>query len=705
MMLKAASLPAKSLRRSELCHAVPRLSPPRLAVAAKAILRQRAEPRSCPVVRGDVAAYCSSYGSASYGTSDVLPLRSTDQAVIKALESSPVEKGHKIQIGGKLTRGLGAGGNPEIGMRAAQESADEIAKALEGSDMVFVTAGMGGGTGSGAAPIVAAIAREMGILTVGIVTSPFTFEGRQRLAQAKVSLNNLRSSVDTLIVIPNDRLLTAVDINVPIKAAFTMADDVLRQGVRGISDIIMVPGLVNVDFAKVPGLVNVDFADLKAAPFTTLSFNLTYIFAFSRSLVPGLVNVDFADLKAAPFTTLSFNLTYIFAFSRSLVPGLVNVDFADLKAATFTTFSLNLTHISAFPQVYGLVNVDFAEVPGLVNVDFAELKADPFTTLSFDLTYIFAFSRSLVPGLVNVDFAYLKAATYTTFSFNLTHISAFPQVPGLVNVDFADLKTVPGLVNVDFANLKAATFTTFSFNLTHIFGFSQVPGLVSGLVNVDFAEVPGLVNVDFADLKAAIFTTLFNVPGLVNVDFADVKAIMTEAGSSLMGKGTASGPDRAELAALKAISSPLLDVGIEMATGVVWNITGPSNMTLFEVNQAAEIIYEMVDPDANLIFGAVVDPNMEESGEVSITIIATGVRATELTLPPLPARSIQPAERSAPAPKAIEAQAPAPVAAPAAVPASWQQPSTPRAEPELPPRQASNIEIPAFLRRRRLQGK
>ncbi|KAK9793003.1 hypothetical protein WJX73_007893 [Symbiochloris irregularis] len=269
----------------------------------------------------------------------------------QALTTSPVTGGNKIQIGQKLTRGLGAGGSPSVGQQAANESKEEIEAALAGTDMVFVTAGMGGGTGSGAAPVVAATAKAMGILTVAIVTTPFSFEGRIRSRQAKEAIAALKEAVDTLIVIPNDRLLDAVDANLPVTEAFRVADEVLRQGVRGISDII-------------------------------------------------------------------------------------------------------------------------------------------------------------------------------------------------------------------------------------------------------------------------------TVPGLVNVDFADVRTIIAGAGSSLMGQGKASGKDRAREAALAAISSPLLDVGIERATGIVWNITGPPDLTLFEVNEAAEVIYDLVDSEANLIFGAVVDPSLGQ--EVSITLIATG---------------------------------------------------------------------------------
>ena len=157
----------------------------------------------------------------------------------------------KIQIGDKLTKGLGAGSDPEIGQKAAEENRDEIAEAIKGSDMVFVTAGMGGGTGTGAAPVVAAVAKEMGILTVGVVTKPFTFEGRKRMLQAERGIAQLKENVDTLIIIPNDRLLQVIQKNTSMVEAFKMADDILRQGVQGISDLIAVPGLVNLDFADV----------------------------------------------------------------------------------------------------------------------------------------------------------------------------------------------------------------------------------------------------------------------------------------------------------------------------------------------------------------------------------------------------------------------------------------------------------------------
>ena len=167
----------------------------------------------------------------------------------QALHSSKAEL--KIQIGDKLTRGLGAGANPDIGKKAAEESRNEIHEAIKGADMVFITAGMGGGTGTGAAPIVAEVAKELGILTVGVVTKPFMFEGNRRMKHAHKGIQDLQTRVDTLVTIPNDRLLQIAEKKTSIMDAFKIADDVLRQGIQGISDLIAVPGLVNLDFADV----------------------------------------------------------------------------------------------------------------------------------------------------------------------------------------------------------------------------------------------------------------------------------------------------------------------------------------------------------------------------------------------------------------------------------------------------------------------
>jgi len=168
---------------------------------------------------------------------------------MQALRNSPAPV--KVQLGAKLTQGLGAGSNPDVGRNAALEDPETITRLLEGADMVFITAGLGGGTGTGSAPVVASLARDLGILTVAVVTKPFTFEGRKRMLQAEAGLEALRGVVDTLIAIPNQRLLAVVDRGTPLLEAFRVADTVLQQAVQGISDLILVPGLVNLDFADV----------------------------------------------------------------------------------------------------------------------------------------------------------------------------------------------------------------------------------------------------------------------------------------------------------------------------------------------------------------------------------------------------------------------------------------------------------------------
>jgi len=163
---------------------------------------------------------------------------------------------NKIQIGAKLTKGLGAGGNPSVGLKAAEESRDEMAAAIEGADMIFITCGMGGGTGTGGASILAEIARDLGALTVGVCTRPFTFEGRRRINQAEQGIESLKQKVDALITIPNDKLLQVIERRTSVHDAFKQADDVLLQGVQGISDIITIPGLINVDFADVRNIMS-----------------------------------------------------------------------------------------------------------------------------------------------------------------------------------------------------------------------------------------------------------------------------------------------------------------------------------------------------------------------------------------------------------------------------------------------------------------
>lgn len=161
----------------------------------------------------------------------------------------------RLQIGSKLTRGLGAGGNPEVGQKSAEESKNDIAEILQGCDMIFITAGMGGGTGTGAAPIIAEVAKDMGILTVGVVTKPFLFEGMKRKKQADAGIEELKARVDTLVIIPNDRLLEIAEKRTTMVEAFGMADDVLKQGIQGISDLIAVPNLINLDFADVKSIM------------------------------------------------------------------------------------------------------------------------------------------------------------------------------------------------------------------------------------------------------------------------------------------------------------------------------------------------------------------------------------------------------------------------------------------------------------------
>ena len=176
---------------------------------------------------------------------DFIAINTDKQAL--ALSKAPT----KVQIGDKLTKGLGAGANPNVGQSAAEENREEIAKLVKGSDLVFITCGMGGGTGTGAAPVIAEIAREMGILTIGVVSKPFMFEGKPRMRNAEAGIERLKAHVDTLVVVPNDRLLSVVTKTTSMREAFRIADDTLRQGIQGISDLIAVPALINLDFADV----------------------------------------------------------------------------------------------------------------------------------------------------------------------------------------------------------------------------------------------------------------------------------------------------------------------------------------------------------------------------------------------------------------------------------------------------------------------
>jgi len=190
--------------------------------------------------------------------SEFIAINTDAQALLKSQAQT------RVRIGDKSTRGLGAGGNPEVGQAAAEESAEELYEVLKGADMVFVTAGLGGGTGTGAAPVVAQIAKEIGALTIGVVTRPFAFEGAHRSKSAEIGAQKLKDHADTLIVIPNDRLLQIVNKNIGLNDAFRMADDVLRQGIQGISELITIPGLINLDFADVRTIMSEGGAALMA---------------------------------------------------------------------------------------------------------------------------------------------------------------------------------------------------------------------------------------------------------------------------------------------------------------------------------------------------------------------------------------------------------------------------------------------------------
>nr|WP_223258331.1 cell division protein FtsZ [Thermogemmatispora tikiterensis] len=204
-----------------------------------------------------------------------------------------------IRIGDKLTRGLGAGGNPSVGAKAAEESAEELYEALKGSDMVFITAGMGGGTGTGASPIVAQIAREVGALTVGVVTRPFSFEGKKRQQTAEEGIANLKQHVDTLITVPNDRLLQIADKRTPLSEAFRLADDVLRQGIQGISDLITVPGLINLDFADVKTIMSAAGSALMAIG--EASGETRAIDAAQMAIASPLLDIDISGARGVLF--------------------------------------------------------------------------------------------------------------------------------------------------------------------------------------------------------------------------------------------------------------------------------------------------------------------------------------------------------------------------------------------------------------------
>jgi len=329
--------------------------------------------------------------------------------------------GNKVHIGKDATKGLGAGADPVKGQQAAEESRPEIEQAIKGADMVFVTIGAGGGTGSGAGHIVAELAKDSGALVVGFATKPFAFEGEKRRQNAEVAIDKMRKNVDTMITIPNDKLLTTIDRRTPLLEAFKVADDVLRQGVQGISDLIT---------------------------------------------VHGLINLDFADVKA------------VMADAGSALMGI---------------------------------------------------------------------------GRASGENRAIEAATQAISS---------PLLEAFKVADDVLRQGVQGI------------------------------------------------------------SDLITVHGLINLDFADVKAVMADAGSALMGIGRASGENRAIEAATQAISSPLLEVAIDGARGILFNVIGGNDMSMHEINTVAETITAAADSEANVIFGATINPDLE--GEIIVTVVATG---------------------------------------------------------------------------------
>ncbi|GJP49873.1 hypothetical protein CLOM_g9032 [Closterium sp. NIES-68] len=711
----------------------------------------------------------------------------------QALELSPVGRGNRLQIGVELTRGLGAGGNPMIGQHAAEESRLLLQAALAGADMVFVTAGMGGGTGSGAAPVVAEVARSLGILTVGIVTLPFSFEGQRRAAQAVRALEELRGAVDTLIVIPNDKLLSAVDVSTPVNEAFVMADDVLRQGVRGISDIVQVPGLVNVDFADVravmanagSSLMGIGVAsgkhrareaaqqaiespllDTGIGNATGIVWNITgppsmtlnevneaaeqiYQLVDPRAnLIFGAV-VDPSLDDQVSITLIATGLhspSYVLRsppsasaaaappplpprvpnqasppvpHSRNPIPSPPSTAYPPAYAAAPAPLPLRTTppppSPSTIPPPYSFpaptssppppqapesasssmtaprrggygwaeegvgvaapaVGVEGARIKvigvggggsnavnrmvlsGMRGVEFWVLNTDrqAMALSPVDDRHCIQIGNALTRGLGaggnprigesaaeesrDVVQAAVAGADMVFVTAGMGGGTGSGAAPVVAEVARGMGILTVGIVTQPFSfegqRRKLQARDAVSALRQHVDALIVIPN--DKLLAAVGQSTPINEAFTLADdvLRQGVrgISDIIQVPGLVNVDFADVRAVMANAGSSLMGIGVASGKGRAKLAAQAAIQSPLLDVGIDQATGIVWNITGPSDMTLLEVNEAAEEIHRLVHPDANLIFGAVVDDSL--GADLSITLIATGLRDQGAQIPP-----------------------------------------------------------------------
>src|SRR5664280_476112 len=377
---------------------------------------------------------------------------------------------HKIRIGDKITRGLGAGGDASIGQRSAEEDAEKIADALRDSDMVFITAGLGGGTGSGAAPIVAEIAKELGALTIGVVTKPFSFEGSRRKLVAERAAEELRAKVDTLITIPNDRLRDVVQKNTSMVEAFRFVDDVLRQGVQGISDII-----------TVPGLINLDFADVRA------------VMRDAGSALMGIGRAS-GDSRA------------IDATRQAIASPLLEININGAQGILF--------------NIAGSSNLSLFEVTEAAE----EIRsvADPEANIIFGTSF---------------DERLADEVTITVIATGFDASRKREELRAKVDT----LITIPNDRLRDVVQKNTSMVEAFRF--------------------VDDVLRQGVQGI----------SDIITVPGLINLDFADVRAVMRDAGSALMGIGRASGDSRAIDATRQAIASPLLEININGAQGILFN--------------------------------------------------------------------------------------------------------------------------------------
>ena len=525
----------------------------------------------------------------------------------------------KLDIGRDLTRGLGAGADPAKGRQAAEDHADEIEEVLKGADMVFVTAGEGGGTGTGGAPIVARIARSLGALTIGVVTRPFSFEGRRRATQAEDGITGLREEVDTLIVIPNDKLLEMTDHHVAILDAFRQADQVLMQGVSGITDLI-----------TTPGLINLDFADVKA------------VMQNAGSALMGIGSARGEDrARAAAEMAVSSPLL------EASIEGAHGVLLSIAGGSDLGLFEVSAAANLIESAAHEDANIIFGTVIAAGFDGGQPPRRQPGITRAPDLRQ----SRPATP------------APTTQADNGITSLRE--EVDTLI--------VIPNDKLLEMTDHQVAILDAFK--------------------QADQVLTQGVSGI----------TDLITTPGLINLDFADVKAVMSNAGSALMGIGSARGEDRARAAAEMAVSSPLLEASIDGAHGVLLSIAGGSDLGLFEVSSAANLIEEAAHEDANIIFGTVIDDALGD--EVRVTVIAAGFdggqpprRQPGITRAP-DLRQSRPAASPVSRPEPVVTRPSAPVAPAEPAP----QPQAPTFQPPATyaPRPApadDDLDVPDFLK-------